>query len=68
MRTHRATIRYTHTHPTFQERADIIQRDMLSPLGSPDREGRKAKEGGEEEGKRREGWRGCWEGSLMNSE
>lgn len=57
-----------YTHPTFQERADITQKDMLSLLGSPDRECRKAKEGGEEEGKRREGWRGCWEGSLKNSE
>lgn len=41
---------------------------MLSSHGLPDREDRKAKEGGEEEGKRREGWRGCWEGSLKNSE
>lgn len=29
-------------YPSFQERADITQRDMLSLLGSPDRKGRKA--------------------------
>lgn len=67
VRTHQATIRYAHIQ-LFRKELISPKRDMLSSHGLPDREDRKAKEGGEEEGKRREGWRGCWEGSLKNSE